>query len=89
MSSGDGMDSTLEYVLSDAHGFLLLRPFVYSGARFSMRLGAKQRAGDDEFYRLGLLGERSAAVRLGRALTMVRGRSDGSLTFKLGRGASS
>jgi hypothetical protein len=28
MSGGDGMDSTLEYVLSDAHEFLLLRPFM-------------------------------------------------------------
>jgi hypothetical protein len=28
MSGGDGMDSTLEYILSDACGFLLLCPFV-------------------------------------------------------------
>jgi hypothetical protein len=26
--SGDGMDSTLEYILSDVHEFLLLCPFV-------------------------------------------------------------
>jgi hypothetical protein len=28
MLGSDGMDSTLEYTLSDMHGFLLLRPFV-------------------------------------------------------------
>jgi hypothetical protein len=28
MSSGDGMDSTLKYILSDVCGFLLLHPFV-------------------------------------------------------------
>jgi hypothetical protein len=28
MSGGDGMDSTLEYILTDMHGFLLLRPFM-------------------------------------------------------------
>jgi hypothetical protein len=28
MLGSDGMDSTLEYILSDARGFLLLRPFV-------------------------------------------------------------
>jgi hypothetical protein len=28
MSGGDGMDSTLKYILSDATGFLLLHPFM-------------------------------------------------------------
>jgi hypothetical protein len=28
MSGGDGMDSLLEYILTDTRGFLLLRPFV-------------------------------------------------------------
>jgi hypothetical protein len=28
MSDSNGMDSTLEYILSDAHGFLQLCPFV-------------------------------------------------------------
>jgi hypothetical protein len=28
MSGGDGIDSTLEYILSDACEFLLLHPFV-------------------------------------------------------------
>jgi hypothetical protein len=28
MLGGDGMDSTLEYMLSDTHGFLLLHPFM-------------------------------------------------------------
>jgi hypothetical protein len=28
MSGGDGMDSTLEYILSDAHGLLRLCPFM-------------------------------------------------------------
>jgi hypothetical protein len=28
MSGGDGMDSTLEYILSDTRGFLQLRPFM-------------------------------------------------------------
>jgi hypothetical protein len=28
MSGGDGMDSTLEYILLDVSGFLLLRPFM-------------------------------------------------------------
>jgi hypothetical protein len=28
MPSGDGMDFTVEYILSDVHGFLRLRPFV-------------------------------------------------------------
>jgi hypothetical protein len=31
MSGGDGMDSTLEYILSDVHGFLLLCPFMLGG----------------------------------------------------------
>jgi hypothetical protein len=28
MSGGDGNDSTLKYILSDAHGFLQLCPFI-------------------------------------------------------------
>jgi hypothetical protein len=28
MSGGDGIDSTLEYILSDACGFVLILPFM-------------------------------------------------------------
>jgi hypothetical protein len=43
MSGGDGKDSTLEYPMLDARGFLLLRPFVPGALAYRF---PRPRAGD-------------------------------------------